>query len=227
MIRAANVSGANHGAPASPHTIKPVDIIRRTMRLDPAEVLSGYRQGIFPMAYCNWPFFTWHDPPRRAVLPLDRFHLSRSLARTLAQRRFQVTFDQAFVPVMRACATRGTDGPASTWITEPLIDAYNTLHQAGHAHSVEVWVDGQLVGGTYGIHLGAAFFAESKFHSQRDMSKVALASLVHHLQRQNFTLLDVQYLTPHLAKFGVTEISRADYQSQLSAALAHPRSFSA
>jgi len=203
-----------------------LDIIRRTFRLHPADVLAGYRQGIFPMAYSNWPLFTWHDPPRRAVLPLDAFHISRSLARTLAQARFQVTFDQAFVRVMRACATRGTDRPASTWITEPLIEAYNTLHQAGHAHSVEVWVDGQLVGGTYGIHLGAAFFAESKFHAQRDMSKVALASLVHHLQRQNFSLLDVQYLTPHLSQFGVTEIPRAEYQNQLTAALAQPRSFS-
>lgn len=208
-----------------PHTIEGVDIIRRTDRLDPAEVLAGYRQGIFPMGNSRRSFFTWHDPPRRAVLPLDAFHLSRSLSRTLAQARFQVTFDQAFVQVMRDCARWDAERSAGVWITEPVIEAYAALHQAGHAHSVEVWVDGQLVGGTYGIHLGAAFFAESKFHTQRDMSKVALASLVHHLHRQNFALLDVQYWTPHLAQFGVTEVSRREYQAQLAAALAQPRSF--
>lgn len=202
-----------------------MDIVRRTARLDPAEVLNGYRHGIFPMGYANWSFFTWHDPPRRAILPLDAFHVSRSLSRTLAQARFTVTFDQAFVAVMRACATRGTDDASHTWITEPLIDAYYQLHQAGDAHSVEVWVDGQLVGGTYGLHLGGAFFAESKFHTARDMSKVALASLVHRLQRQGFSLLDVQYWTPHLAQFGVHEIDRADYQRQLASALSLPRTF--
>ena len=115
--------------------------------------------------------FTWHRPRRRAVLPLHAFHLSHSLARTIRQGRFTVTYNQHFQGVMRACAAR-----PDVWITEPLIEAYTTLHRAGKAHSVEVWIDGQLAGGVYGVHLGGAFFAESKFHAVRDMSKVALAA---------------------------------------------------
>lgn len=196
-----------------------------TDHLDPHEVLEGYRKGIFPMGYMDAPVFSWHLPEQRGVLPLDQFHVSRSLALTLKQKRFTVTFDTAFEQVMRACASRGEEDPEETWITERIVAVYSQLQKEGYAHSVEVWVDGELAGGTYGIHLGGAFFAESKFHKVRDMSKVALASLVEHLKLRNFALLDVQYWTPHLDQFGVTEIDRNTYYWQLREALKLDRSF--
>jgi leucyl/phenylalanyl-tRNA--protein transferase len=202
-----------------------VDVIRVTEHLDPHEVLEGYRKGIFPMAYMDAPVYSWHLPERRGILPLEDFHVSKSLARTLKQGQFRVSFDEAFEEVMRACASRGTDDPEDTWITDRIIEVYCELHRQGHAHSVEVWVDGELAGGTYGIHLGGAFFAESKFHKVRDMSKVALASLVERLRRQGFALLDVQYWTPHLDQFGVTEVDRNEYYWQLRKALLLDRSF--
>lgn len=202
-----------------------MDVIRVTDHLDPHEVLEGYRKGIFPMGYMDSPVYSWHLPERRGVLPLDGFHTSRSLARTLKQHRFEVTFDKAFEQVMRNCASRGDEEPDHTWITERFIEVYGQLHREGHAHSVEVWVDGQLAGGTYGIHLGAAFFAESKFHTVRDMSKVALASLVQHLQQRNFQLLDVQYWTPHLDQFGVIEVDRNEYYWRLRKAIQQERTF--
>ncbi len=196
-----------------------------TDQLDPHEVLEGYRKGIFPMGYMDAPVFSWHLPEQRGILPLDQFHISRSLALTMKQKRFTVTFDTAFEQVMRACASRGEEDPEDTWITERIVAVYLQLQKEGHAHSVEVWVDGELAGGTYGIHLGGAFFAESKFHKVRDMSKVALASLVEHLKTRNFALLDVQYWTPHLDQFGVTEIDRNAYYWQLREALKLDRSF--
>lgn len=202
-----------------------MDVIRVTEHLDPHEVLEGYRKGIFPMAYMDAPVYSWHLPERRGILPLEDFHVSKSLARTLKQGQFRVSFDEAFEEVMRACASRGTDDPEDTWITDRIIEVYCELHRQGHAHSVEVWVDGELAGGTYGIHLGGAFFAESKFHKVRDMSKVALASLVERLRRQGFALLDVQYWTPHLDQFGVTEVDRNEYYWQLRKALLLDRSF--
>lgn len=196
-----------------------------TEYLDPHEVLEGYRKGIFPMAYLDAPVYSWHLPERRGILPLEDFHISKSLARTLKQGQFRVSFDEAFEPVMRACASRGTDEAEETWITDRIVEVYCELHRQGHAHSVEVWVDGQLAGGTYGIHLGGAFFAESKFHKVRDMSKVALASLVQRLRSQGFALLDVQYWTPHLDQFGVTEVDRNEYYWQLREAIRLDRSF--
>jgi leucyl/phenylalanyl-tRNA--protein transferase len=200
-----------------------VDVIRVTDNLDPREVLAGYRKGIFPMGYADAPVYSWHLPERRGILPLEAFHISRSLARTLKQGRFTVTFDQAFTDVMRACAR--VDAEEGTWITERFVEVYGQLHQEGHAHSVEVWVDGALAGGTYGIHLGGAFFAESKFHRVRDMSKVALASLVEHLRQRGFSLLDVQYWTPHLDQFGVIEVDRNEYYWRLREALRQPCQF--
>ncbi len=196
-----------------------MDVIRVTDRLDPREVLEGYRKGVFPMGYLDAPVISWHLPESRGVLPLDAFHTSRSLAHTLKMRKFDVTFDTAFEAVMRACASRGDGEPEETWITEDIIRVYSQLHREGHAHSVEVWVDGTLAGGTYGIHLGGAFFAESKFHSVRDMSKVALASLVARLNESGFQLLDVQYWTRHLSQFGVIEIDRNAYYWRLREAL--------
>lgn len=164
--------------------------------------------------------FTWHRPAPRAILPLDQFHVSRSLARTLKQRRFEVTFNRDFLGVMRGCAERD-----STWITEDFYRVYGELNRRGQAHSVEVWVEGELAGGTYGVQSGGAFFAESKFHRRTDMSKVALHALVERLRDRQFELLEVQYLTGHLASLGVIEISAREYQRRLAAALRLDRRF--
>ncbi len=195
------------------------DVVRVTRNLTPATAEQGYRRGEFPMAGVEPGYVTWHKPPKRAILPLDGFHISRSLARTLRQRHFEVTFDAAFEQVMNACAR-----PA-TWISAEFKAIYGELHRAGKAHSVEVWAEGELVGGTYGVHLGGAFFAESKFHRRTDMSKVALASLVARLREKDFRLLEVQYLTQHLAQFGVVEISALEYDARLSSALSISRTF--
>ncbi|MCX6610300.1 MAG: leucyl/phenylalanyl-tRNA--protein transferase [Acidobacteria bacterium] len=202
-----------------------MDVIRVTEHLDPREVLEGYRKGIFPMGYMDAKVYSWHLPEKRGILPLEDFHASSSLRRTLKQRRFTVSFDTAFEEVMRACASRGEEDPEETWITERFVEVYSQLHREGHAHSVEVWVDGKLAGGTYGIHLGGAFFAESKFHTVRDMSKVALASLVARLRERDFQLLDVQYWTPHLNQFGVAEVDRNEYYWKLREALKLDRTF--
>ncbi len=188
--------------------------MRVTTTLTPELVEAGYREGIFPMADPDIPGITWHRPPVRAVIPLDGFHVSHSLTRRMRAAGFDVTFDRDFESVMRACADR-----EPTWITEDLIEVYVALYRAGKAHSVEVRVDGQLAGGVYGVHLGAAFFAESMFHSVTDMSKVALANLVARLRERRFQLLEVQYLTPHLASLGAIEISNEEYLVRLREAL--------
>ncbi len=200
-----------------------MDIVRVSDYLDPDEVLEGYRKGLFPMGYANSPLISWHLPEHRGILPLNAFHASTSLRRTMRQKRFDVTFDQAFRQVMRACAERGEDD--GIWITDRIHEVYNELFRRGYAHSVEVWVDGELAGGTYGIHLGGAFFAESKFHRVRDMSKVALASLVARLREKDFKLLDVQYWTEHLSQFGVIEIDKNQYYWRLREALRVHRDF--
>ena len=157
---------------------------------------------------------TWHRPRRRAIIPLDAFHVSRSLARTLRRGGFEVTFDRDFAAVMAACAER-----PSTWISREFMEVYGVLHQQRKAHSVEVWVEGRLAGGTYGVHLGGAFFAESKFHRVTDMSKIALTNLVWRLKERGFALLEVQYLTGHLAQFGAVEVSHKEYVRRLEEAL--------
>jgi leucyl/phenylalanyl-tRNA--protein transferase len=197
-----------------------VDVVRVTRGLNAQMALDGYRQGIFPMGYPHRKEITWHRPPTRAILPLDGLHISRSLARTLKKGQFRVTFDTDFGGVMRGCAARD-----STWITPEIIAVYSELHRRGYAHSVEVWVEEQLAGGLYGVHLGGAFFAESKFHRVADMSKVALVSLVDRMRRRGLSLLEVQYLTGHLAQFGVIEIPDADYRRLLESALTQECTF--
>ena len=192
------------------------DFVRATPSLNVADVEDACRTGIFPMAQDRPKLVTWHRPQMRAVLPLDAFHVSRSLARVLKLRRYEVTFDRAFAAVMDACADRGEQ----TWISAEFKAVYGQLHSRGKAHSVEVWNAGELAGGLYGVHLGGAFFAESKFHRRTNMSKVALAELVFRLRERGFTLLEVQYRTPHLAQFGVVEIPDREYQRRLTAALA-------
>jgi leucyl/phenylalanyl-tRNA--protein transferase len=191
-----------------------MEIQRVTRHLNVGMVEEAYRVGIFPMADTELGIITWHRPRRRTLLPLDGFHISRSLGRTLRRGNFEVTFDRDFGGVMAACGER-----EPTWISPEFKEVYGELHAQGKAHSVEVWVNGALAGGVYGVHLGGAFFAESKFHRVTDMSKVALAHLVVRLRERGFALLEVQYLTEHLAQFGVVEVSDREYMRRLGPAL--------
>ncbi len=197
-----------------------MEIQRVTRHLDAQMVEQAYREGIFPMADIELGIVTWHRPRRRAVLPLESFHISRSLARRLRRGGFSVTFDRDFRGVMVACAER-----KPTWISDEFLTVYGELHARRKAHSVEVWVDGTLAGGVYGVHLGGAFFAESKFHRVTDMSKVALAHLVGRLRERGFALLEVQYVTEHLEQFGVIELSHREYLRRLDLALGLECSF--
>lgn len=184
-------------------------------RLDPRLLLQGYATGIFPMADSrDADELFWVEPRNRAIIPLDRFHLSRSLRRTLHSGRFTVTRDRDFKGVIGACADR-----EETWINAELEHAMLALHASGHAHSVEVWKGDELVGGLYGVKLGRAFFGESMFSRVRDSSKVALAWLVARLKVGNFTLLDCQFMTEHLASLGAITVPRETYVALLSAAL--------
>ncbi|WP_425228262.1 leucyl/phenylalanyl-tRNA--protein transferase [Sphingomonas sp.] len=188
--------------------------------LDPGLVLGAYAVGVFPMADDrDADEVYWVEPRTRAVLPLDGFHLSRSLSRTLARDRFRVTADTAFAGVIRLCAESAADRP-STWISGAIEQAFLALHERGHAHSVECWDGDRLVGGLYGLALGRAFFGESMVSRATDASKVALAWLVARLRAGGFTLLDCQFQTAHLATLGAVEIDRSAYLAALSAALA-------
>jgi leucyl/phenylalanyl-tRNA---protein transferase len=188
--------------------------------LTPQLLLDMYANGLFPMAEDRRdPTLFWVDPERRGVIPLDGFHVSRSLARTVRGDRFAVTVDTDFTAVIAACAA-ARPGRKTTWINDEIIRLYTALHAAGHGHSVECRRGGRLVGGLYGIALGGAFFGESMFSIERDASKVALVHLVARLKVGKFELLDTQFLTPHLATFGAREISRAEYRRRLRAALA-------
>ncbi len=194
------------------------DLIRVSRDLDAREVIAAYRNGSFPMG--GRRMITWHCPKVRAILPLDRFHVSRSLARTLKRAAFDVTYNKAFRGVMLGCADRD-----ETWIDHRIVRVYHELHTSGQAHSVEVWVGGALAGGVYGVQIGGAFFAESMFHRVTDMSKVALAALVSRLREREFALLEVQYLTPHLASLGAIDVDFESYKQRLAPALALDRRF--
>ncbi|WP_076073205.1 leucyl/phenylalanyl-tRNA--protein transferase [Sphingomonas montana] len=187
--------------------------------LDPDLLLRAYAIGVFPMADSrDARDIYWVEPRKRGVLPLDGFRLSRSLAKTLRSDRFTVTADTAFADVVAQCA-QSTDDRPDTWINPQIERAYAALHARGHAHSVETWVDGALVGGLYGVTLGGAFFGESMFSRRRDASKVALAHLVARLRVGGYRLLDCQFITDHLASLGAIEIARAAYVSLLDGAL--------
>ena len=183
--------------------------------LDPDLLLRAYSIGVFPMSDGrNAQDLYWVEPRRRAILPLDGFHLSRSLRKTIRSGRFEVTRDAAFTDIIRLCAER-TD----TWINSEIEASYVRLHEAGRAHSIEVWREGALAGGLYGVRLGAAFFGESMVSLARDASKVALAWLVARLIVGNFQLLDCQFMTPHLESMGAVEIDQKDYLALLASAL--------
>jgi len=195
------------------------------MRLTPDLLLRAYAIGIFPMAEGrDHDELHWIDPEVRGVLPLDRFHMPRKLRRRVRRKDFDVRCDTAFDQVIRRCAEAADNRP-DTWINPAIEQLYNELHQAGFAHSVECWIEDQLVGGLYGVALGAAFFGESMFSRETDASKVALAHLVLRLCKGGFRLLDTQFATPHLAHFGVVEIPRDDYRAQLGQALTTRASF--
>lgn len=187
--------------------------------LTPELLLDAYAYGVFPMAEdADDPDLHWIDPERRGVLPLDRFHLPRSLRKTLRHQPFEVRIDTAFRDVVNACAAPAPDRPR-TWINEAIFEAYGALHDAGHAHSVECWQGARLVGGLYGVRLGAAFFGESMFSRVTDASKIALVHLVARLRVGGFTLLDTQFITGHLSRFGAIEIPRAAYRAALRTAV--------
>jgi leucyl/phenylalanyl-tRNA--protein transferase len=187
--------------------------------LDPDLLLRAYSVGVFPMASTrDAADVFWVEPKKRGVLPLDGFHLSRSLAKTLKSDRYTVTVDRAFGEVVSHCAEATARRP-DTWINPDIELAYAELHRRGYAHSVESWLDGALVGGLYGVRLGAAFFGESMFSRARDSSKVALAHLVARLKVGGFRLLDCQFLTEHLASLGTIEVGRDAYVALLDSAL--------
>lgn len=189
--------------------------------LTPDILLRAYAMGIFPMSDGrDDPEIHWIDPRRRGVLPLDGFHLSRSLAKRIRSGSYRVTTDTDFAAVVEACAARD-----ETWISHRIQRLYAQLHRLGFAHSIEVWAGPDLVGGVYGVTLGGAFFGESMFSRATDASKVALAFAVHRLRAGGFRLFDTQFLTPHLASLGGAEIPRADYHRQLAEALAQPACF--
>lgn len=187
--------------------------------LDPDMLLRAYTIGVFPMADArDAESVYWVEPKRRAVLPLDRFHLSRSLRKTLVSERFETTADHAFGSIVAMCAESVENRPA-TWINNQIEDAVAALHEQGSAHSIETWLDGTLVGGLYGLALGRAFFGESMVSRATDASKVALAHLVARLWVGGYTLLDCQFMTDHLASLGAVEVSRDDYIALLDSAL--------
>ena len=188
--------------------------------LAPHLLLEAYRLGIFPMADEDGQI-RWFSPDPRAIIELDRFHVPRTLRQVYRQGRFDVRVDTAFERVIRACADR----PEPTWISSEIIEAYTCLHSLGHAHSVESWQGDCLAGGLYGVALGGAFFGESMFHRITDASKVALVALVERLTQRGFCLLDVQFHTPHLARFGVREVARAEYLQRLQRAVLQPCRF--
>lgn len=193
-----------------------------TQKITPDILLRAYGLGIFPMAESREDAtIHWIDPRQRGVVPLDGFHISRSLARHILTADYRVTVDQDFMGVLAGCADR-----PETWINAEITALYHALFTQGHAHSLEVWQGNDLIGGVYGVTLGAAFFGESMFSRRTNASKTALAWLVHRLRAGGFRLFDTQFLTPHLASLGAVEISRAQYQRALAAAIALPATFS-
>lgn len=188
--------------------------------LTPENVLCAYRLGIFPTADTDGEVY-WCSPDPRCVLEFGRFRLPRSLRPIIRKRKFEIRVNTAFVEVIRACADR----PEGTWILPEFIDVYTELHRRGYAHSIESWHAGELAGGLYGVALGGAFFGESMFHRVRDASKVALAGLIERLKERGFTLVDTQWSTPHLERFGAIEIPRTEFLTRLDHALKHPCRF--
>ena len=200
---------------------------RRHMEITPELMLRAYRIGLFPMAESREArTLYWLDPEQRGVIPLDGFHLSRRLARRIRQAPYVITANREFERVIDECAAPRPSSPES-WINAEIRSLFLTLHEQGHAHSVEAWRDGELVGGLYGVALGGAFFGESMFSRADDASKIALVHLVARLRLGGFALLDAQFQTSHLAQFGTEEVPRAIYKRLLSVAVEVPAQFMA
>ena len=192
---------------------------RRTIEVTPELMLRAYRVGLFPMAETRrGQRLYWLDPELRGVLPLDGFHLPKRLLRTVLSDTFQVTANHAFAEVIAGCAA-AAPGREDTWINTDIERLFFELHRQGHAHSVESWQDGVLVGGLYGVSLGSVFFGESMFSLARDASKVALVHLVARMRLGGYTLLDTQFVTSHLAQFGAHEVPRDAYKAMLASAV--------
>jgi leucyl/phenylalanyl-tRNA--protein transferase len=189
--------------------------------LSSERLLEAYRLGIFPWYSEDQPILWWSPDPR-FVLELEDFHVSRSLHKTLRKRIFQVTLDRAFEEVITACAAVPREGQNGTWITPEMQEAYIHLYGLGYAHSVETWLEGDLVGGLYGVSLGKGFFGESMFHRKTDASKVALTVLVEKLKSWKFHFIDAQMSTDHMKSLGAKEVSRRIFLKQLRSALRHP-----
>jgi leucyl/phenylalanyl-tRNA---protein transferase len=187
--------------------------------IDSELLLQGYRLGVFPMAMED-DSIAWFSPDPRAIIPLENFHVPHALRRTARKNIFEIKIDNRFADVIRGCAKR-----KDTWINDEIVESYEQLHELGYAHSVEAWREDKLAGGLYGVALGSAFFGESMFHRVRDASKVALVGLVEHLRARKFTLLDTQWITPHLEQFGAIEIPRSKYLKLLARAIDLPRKF--
>jgi leucyl/phenylalanyl-tRNA--protein transferase len=200
-------------------------VIFRVTAINPEELLLAYRLGIFPMAESRTAEeVLWVRPHERGILPLDKFHVPRRLARAVRADIYDVTVDTAFDEVIRGCAESQPDR-RETWINDPIIQVFEALHQRGFAHSVETWHRGRLVGGLYGLSLGAAFFAESKFSRMTDASKVALVHLAARLKAGGYSLLDAQFPNPHLEQFGAVTVTEERFQSLLSQALVRTGDF--
>ena len=182
-------------------------------------LLHAYRSGVFPMAVEDGEI-AWFSPDPRTIIPLETFHVPHGLKRTLKKNLFEIRISTAFEAVMRHCAQR-----RETWINEEIIESYVNLYREGYGHSVEAWQDGKLAGGLYGVAIGGAFFGESMFHVVTDASKVALHALVERLRERGYSLLDTQWTTPHLERFGVLEIPRKKYIERLVAAIPAKCSF--
>ncbi|MBY5904128.1 leucyl/phenylalanyl-tRNA--protein transferase [Rhizobium leguminosarum] len=195
---------------------------RKSPGITPDILLRAYSIGLFPMAEsADDPEIFWVEPELRGVLPLDHFHVSRSLAKAVRKKPFEIRFDHAFDEVIAACAEE-TSGRPSTWINKTIRSLYSTLFDMGHAHTVEAWEGDELVGGLYGVSLGSAFFGESMFSRRTDASKICLVHLVDRLRERGFTLLDTQFTTEHLKTFGAIDVPKADYALMLSAAMESP-----
>lgn len=208
----------------SPHKSGPEGLIAIGGVLETDWLLDAYRHGIFPWPDAAYEPMLWWSPNPRAIIELDGLHISRRLRRTLRSGKFQATCDRDFAGVIHGCATApGREG--ATWLTDEMIAAYTTLHEQGHAHSVEVWHAGELAGGVYGIGLGGAFAAESMFHRERDASKVAVAYLVAHLSARGYGLLDIQQWTEHTGTLGAIEIDRPRYLARLAQQIDRPVTF--
>jgi leucyl/phenylalanyl-tRNA--protein transferase len=194
----------------------------RSPGITPDILLRAYSIGLFPMAEsADDPEIFWVEPELRGILPLDGFHVSKSLRKTIRRKPFGIRFNTAFDAVIAACAEE-TGGRPSTWINRTIRTLYGTLHNIGHAHSVEAWDGDELVGGLYGVSLGSAFFGESMFSRRTDASKICLVHLVERLRERGFTLLDTQFTTEHLRTFGAIDMPKDDYAKMLQHAMESP-----